>query len=69
MKKILAVLCVLMLPFAVSAIGCSGAPNAEQAQVLPRPSDPPPKPDPQPPQPRPGPTDTGDPAPRPPSFH
>lgn len=63
MKNLVALLCVIALPFAISAVGCGGAHNPEQAQVTPRPSEPPPKPAPEPPQPRPGPTNTGDPAP------
>ena len=59
MKKLLALLCMITLPFALSAIGCSSGSNYDQAQVQPRP----PKPAPEPPAPRPGPTNTGDPAP------
>ncbi len=64
MKKLLALLCMITVPFAVSAIGCSSGASYDQAQVQPRPPEPrPPKPAPEPPAPRPGPTNTGDPAP------
>jgi hypothetical protein len=64
MKNLVALLCVIALPFAISAVGCGSAQNPEQAQVTPRPSDPPPRPIPEPPQPQPPrPPNTGDPAP------